>query len=201
MTREISELEQLTALLLGSLDDEAAGALRARLDGEPELRRSYERLRASAAFLQAEAHSEPSTKAIKKARRLLRDARPGLIEKLSGGVQQIIAVLDFDTRLTPAVAGIRGAGGSAQVAFSCEHADLDIEISACGENLWSVGGQIDADEDGDWSVTIVDGAGTATDIVVDAKDGAFKAKLPAGSYELLLRRDALEIKVCPLQIP
>jgi len=201
MTHQPSDIELLTSLALGQLNDEAAAALRARLDAEPELSKSYEDLRGAVSFLIAEPGTEPSASALSAARKLLREARPGMIDKLADGLRQIVAALDFDSRLTPAVAGIRGASATAQVAFSCEEADLDLEIASGADDTWLVSGQIDADESGDWSVTIVDGAGTAPDLTLDATDGAFRTELPAGSYEMLLRRGDLEIKVSPLQIP
>ena len=201
MTHQPSDIELLTSLALGQLDDEAAAALRARLDAEPELSRSFNELRDAVQFLVAEPGAEPSKGALSAAKKLLREARPGMIDRLADGLRQIVAALDFDSRLTPAVAGIRGAGATAQVAYSCDEADLDLEIASAGEDRWLISGQIDADKDGDWSVTIVDGSGTAPDITLDATDGAFRTELPAGSYEMLLRRGDLEIKVSPLQIP
>ncbi len=201
MTHQRSDIEQLTSLAHGELDEEAAAALRARIDGEPTLRQSYKSILYAVRFLAAEPESEASASAVSAAKKLLRESRPGLIDRLSDGLRQIVAALDFDSRLTPAVAGIRGAGGTAQVAFSCEGADLDLEISPSGEDTWLVEGQIDADEGGDWTVTIVDAGGSSPDLSLDANDGAFRTKLPAGSYELLLRRGELEIKVSPVQIP
>lgn len=201
MTHQTPDLELLTSLALGELDDETANALRSRLASEPDLSRLFHQLSDAIAFLSAEPGTVPSRDALLSAKKLLRQARPGVIDRLSDGLRQIVAALDFDSRLTPAVAGIRGAGATAQVAYSCEEADLDLEIAPSDGGLWLVTGQIDADSDGSWSVTIVDAAGSAPDITLDANDGAFKAALPAGSYELLLRRGEVEIRVSPLQIP
>ncbi len=201
MTHQPSDIERLTALAHDELDAESAAELRDRIGHEPELRQRYERILDAVRFLSGEAECEPAASAVNAAKKLLRESRPGMIDRLSDGLRQIVAALDFDSRLTPAVAGIRGAGGTAQVAFSCEGADIDLEISPNGDDAWLVEGQIDADEDGDWTVTIVDAGGTAPDLTLDANDGAFRTSLLAGSYEMLLRRGKLEIKASPVQIP
>ncbi len=201
MTNTPTDIQKLVALAMGELEQAEADTLRARLDAEPSLRETYECLAHSVGFLRAEAGAAPSDEALCAAKRLLRDSRPGALERLEEGLRRIVASLDFDTRLTPAVAGIRGAATAAQVAFSSEAGDLDIEITPAGVENWRIAGQVDADEDGDWSVTIVDRATDAPVRELDARDGAFRTTLAAGSYTLRLRRGDVEIEVGPLQIP
>eukprot|EP00913_Durusdinium_trenchii_P006223 g5835.t1 len=184
MTHQPSDIELLTSLALGELDAEAAAAVRARIEGEPALRQWYDSILDAARFLAAEPESKVSASAVNAAKKLLRKSRPGMIDRLSDGLRQIVAALDFDSRLTPAVAGIRSASGTAQVAFSCEAADLDLEISPCSADTWLVEGQIDADEGGDWSVTIMDAGKSSRDLPLEAKDGAFRTRLPAGSTRI-----------------
>jgi anti-sigma factor RsiW len=201
MPQPPSDHDLLALLALGELSAEDAEALRARMQSDPKSQAAFERLEQAARFLQAESGTEPSAAALARAKRLLREARPGVLDRLSDGVRRIVAGLDFDTRLTPAVAGIRGAGGTAQVAFSSEVADLDLEITPATEDTWTVAGQVDADEGGDWRITIVDDAGMAPDLTIDASDGAFRTRLPPGSYELRLRMGDVEITASPLRIP
>ncbi len=196
-----NHIQQLVALATGELDGAEAEALRARLDSEPGLRAEYDRLAQSVSFLRAESSAEPSAEALKSAKRLLRESRPGAMERLSEGLRRLVASLDFDTRLTPAVAGIRGGATAAQVAFSCEVADIDLEITPEDDESWRIACQIDADEDGDWDVTIVDRATDAAVRTLAAIDGAFRTTLGVGSYSLRLRRGDVEIEVGPLQIP
>lgn len=201
MSSQWTDIERLVSLALGELDAAEAAALRARVDREPELRATFARLAAAAGFLRDEAGAAPSNEALRRAKRLLREARPSALERLDDGLRRLIAALDFDTRLTPAVAGIRGGAGTAQVAFSSDAADIDLEIAPSGDGLWRLVAQIDADEDGDWEITVVD---RATDVAVQellARDGAFRIELGAGTYTLRLRRDNLEIEVGPVQIP
>lgn len=165
------------------------------------LRETYERLAQGVSFLRAETGAAPSDDALQAAKRLLRDARPGAMERLSDGLRRLVASLDFDTRLTPAMAGIRGGATAAQVAFSSEAADIDLEITQGEGETWMIAGQIDADEEGDWSITIVDRASEGVVREIHARDGAFRVELEAGSYALRLRRGGLEIEVGPLQIP
>ena len=201
MTHQPTDHELLTALALGELDSGAEHALRQRLEAEPDLARAFEHIRAAVGFLRDEPGAEPSPAALRAAKKLLRQSRPGLLDTLADGLRQVVAALDFDSRLTPAIAGIRGAAASAQVAFSCDEAEIDLEISPAGDDQWLVNGQIDADEAGDWQVTIVDSARNAPDITIDAIDGAFRTRLAPGAYELALRRGDLIVRVSPLTIP
>ncbi|MEZ6243104.1 MAG: hypothetical protein R3B57_08685 [Phycisphaerales bacterium] len=201
MSTQPNDIERLVSLALGELEPAAAQEVRRRLEQEPALRETYERLAQGVSFLRAETGAAPSDDALQAAKRLLRDARPGAMERLSDGLRRLVASLDFDTRLTPAMAGIRGGATAAQVAFSSEAADIDLEITQGEGETWMIAGQIDADEEGDWSITIVDRASEGVVREIHARDGAFRVELEAGSYALRLRRGGLEIEVGPLQIP
>ncbi|MFT5424673.1 MAG: anti-sigma factor RsiW [Phycisphaerales bacterium] len=198
---EPSELELLTSLATGELDGPQAAALRARINADPALGLAFEKIEFAVRFLLAEPRTVPATEAIKRAKRALAESRPGAIERLAEGLVRVIASLDLDTRLTPAVAGIRGAGATAQLAFSTDEADIDLELAPVSDGQWRVTGQIDADVEGAWQITVVDRASDLPIAEIQSEMGAFAAELTAGSFLFELRRGDLLIEAGPVLVP
>jgi len=197
-----TDLERLIALSLGELPEDEAAALRARLDREPGLADLADTIASLGAFLKAEPGAVPSESAVRSAHSLLRESKPGITERAADGVRRIVAALTLDTRLTPAIEGIRGAGERAALAFECDEADIDLEITpeTSGE-AWTLRAQLDADEGEDWTPEITDRASGAVIALASGEDGACVATLPAGSYTVRFSREGVSIEAGPVQIP
>jgi len=193
--------EQLADLLAGDLAEAEADDLRARLNATEEGRAALEEAERLAAFLRDEPAAEPPASVVAKARREFARSRPGLADRVADGVRSFIASLDFDSRLSPAVAGFRGIEEVAQVAFSAEPCEIDIEIQPAEDGRTVLRGQIDADESAGWAIAVVDQDGrTAAETEADA-DGAFRIRLDAGTYTLVLTRGEVRVEAGPFPLP
>lgn len=201
--------DTLAALVAGDLSDDAARAIRDRLDADPQARERVEILKQLAAFLKEESTIEVSDAAVRQAQRLLAASRPGLVdrlaEKATNGVRTFLAALDFDSRLTPAVAGFRGVADITQVAFSAEVCQIDLEISPDDAGRSAVRGQIDADETGDesapWTIAFTETDGRTVATADAGPDGTFRVTLPDGSFTMVCERGGVRIEAGPLNIP
>ena len=106
----ISKTEQILSLLFGNLSLGASAALRTDLEASAEGRELLAEYEALAAFLAAEGGTEPSVESVNRARRLLKQSRPGLVERTAGAVRTFVASLDFDSRFSE-LAGFSWGGG------------------------------------------------------------------------------------------
>jgi len=197
-----TDLERLIALRLGELPDDEASALRGRLEREPALAERAGKIGSLIEFLEAEPGALPSAGAVRSAHRLLGDSKPGLVEQAADGVRRIVAALTLDTRLTPAIEGIRGAGERAALAFECDEADIDLEITPeRGGESWTLRAHLDADEGGGWTPEVIDRSSGAGMTLSSPGDGACVASLRAGSYAVRFSRGGVCIEAGPVQIP
>lgn len=193
-------LDQIVSHLAGELPNEASTEIRRLLESDLRYGDLAVRLGRAISFLREEPHVAPSSRARERAHALLAAARPGLADRLADGVRRVVAALDFDTRQTPAMAGLRGGAGVAQVAFSADEADIDLELAEAGPDRWTLRGTVDADDDGGWSIELRDDTGS----VIDAgttDGGSFAVTIAAGSYTLLASRGGTVIEAGPVLVP
>ena len=194
-------IDQLAALIAGDLDEDHAGALRDQLATTDEGRSMLAELEQIAAFLREEHGTEPPASIVERVKRELSRSRPGLADRLAEGVRSFLASLDFDSRLSPAVAGFRGVSEVAQVAFSAEPCELDLEIQPGEGERLAVRGQVAADESDGWSLRFVSSSGDETARVSAGPDGSFKIELDPGSYSITLERGDVRVEAGPLLLP
>ncbi|MBZ0172875.1 MAG: hypothetical protein K8E66_10875 [Phycisphaerales bacterium] len=194
-------IDQLAALIAGDLDEARASALRARLSGTEDGRAALDEFERIAAFLREEHGAEPTASIVSRAKRELRRSRPGISERLADGVLSFLAALDFDSRLSPAVAGFRGVAEVAQVAFSAEPCELDLEIQPGEDGRVSVRGQVAADESNGWTLRFFSSAGDESAQITAAPDGAFRVELEPGLYTMSLERENVRVEAGPLPLP
>ena len=197
--------ETLAALIAGDLSEVATAELRARITADPDAAARLSELERLAAFLRDEPRVQPSTASLAAAKGLLAASRPGPMERLVGrvadGVRSFLASLDFDSRVSPALAGYRGVADVVQVAFSAEPCQIDLEMHPHEAGGTLLRGQIDADEPAGWSVTIRGRDGQDAAFLHTSSDGSFRAMLPDGSYTMLLERGTVRVEAGPLNIP
>lgn len=196
-----STIEQLAAMIAGDLDETDTLALRDRLQATDEGRAALDEVEQIAAFLREEPSTEPPASLVKRAKKALSRNRAGVPERVKDGVRSFLAALDFDSRLSPAIAGFRGVAEVAQVAFSAEPCELDLEIQPGEGGRSSVRGQIAADEPGGWVLRFVDSAGDESAQVEADAEGSFKIDLSPGSYTIVLERGDARVEAGPLPLP
>lgn len=201
MPDDTIQTETLVAYLAGELAEADAGALRARLETDVELREKLDALGRILSHLGEDAACQPSKSAVRHAKRTFRRSRPGLVEQIGSEVTRIVAALVFDSRVAPLAAGVRGVAEAVQLTFEADGIEADLELLKLDDETWRLRGAIDAEDTEDWSVHIA--ADGDTEIVVtDADDrGRFKVDLAAGSYQVSLRRKGRLIDLGALQVP
>lgn len=201
MLDDTIQTETLVAYLAGELAEADAGALRARLETDTELREKLDALGRILSHLGEDATCQPSKAAVRHAKRTFGRSRPGLVEQIGSEVTRIVAALVFDSRIAPLAAGVRGVAETVQLTFEADGIEADLELLKLDDETWRLRGAIDADDTEGWSVHIA--ADGDTEIVVtDADDrGRFKVDLAAGSYQVSLRRKGRLIDLGALQVP
>ncbi|USN98013.1 MAG: hypothetical protein H6810_07420 [Phycisphaeraceae bacterium] len=194
-------IHDIASLVSGDMGETEASLLRDRIAARPEWRAALEEMERLAAFLRAEHGATPSPGALEQAKRSLRLSRPGLVDRVAEGVRTILASLDFDSRLSPAIAGFRGVADVAQVAFSAEPCELDLEIHPGHADSSMLRGQIAAEDSDGWVLGFVRAGGEEPARVEAAADGSFKIELPNGSYTIVLERGDVRVEAGPLNLP
>jgi hypothetical protein len=189
--------EQLALLISGELSGEEAAAVRARLEADPGGRAELAAYESMGAFLREESGVTPSESLVRAAKVLLR-GRAGVVERVGEKVRAFIASLDFDSRISPALAGTRGVAGVVQLAFSAEPCELDLELMAEDDGSCAVIGQVTADDTAGWTL-VIDGAEPVERRVED--DGAFRVVVPAGVHTLVLIRGDVRVEFGPVTAP
>ncbi|MBL8877780.1 MAG: hypothetical protein JNG88_01570 [Phycisphaerales bacterium] len=105
--------------------------------------------------------------------------------------KQIIGKLIFDSRSTPALAGVRGAQQAFHVAFESPIAQIDLQITRADESessRWMIVGQIDLAGPQMLAGVALAPAGTRNAAVAAQLDAGkmFRLSAPAGTYDLLV---------------
>jgi hypothetical protein len=145
----VIQFEQLAAFALNELDAVEAQAVRTALAASPADAATVERIRLLAATVAEGELQAPPRALVQRVRALLQPAAaPVDIGAWLDRFGQAIASLVFDSRRGAALAGFRSStapGTGYQLAFSCDAADVDLQINpphASGVSEWSVRGQI-----------------------------------------------------------
>ena len=197
--------ETIASFLAGDLTDAEARELRERAEADPAIAEQISAFGSLTAFLREETSIALSSDAIKSAKRLLASSRPGLVGRLADratdGLRVFLAALDFDSRLTPSVAGYRGVAEITQVAFSCDVCEIDIEIQRGESGRSTLRAQIDADKPGAWSVALRGADSEAIASVQSDQQGALQVELPDGVFTMVLERSGVRVEAGPLAIP
>lgn len=205
MEQPLFDLDTLVRTLADALgpadaDDPDGSRRRARL------RRAVEAVRFDAADPVPE-----STLAAARALGASLAARVGLVDRLrdafalaSQAVEAIVASVRFDSRLEPALAGLRGGTGFA-LALAADGVEIDLECEPTEGGRFVVVGQAagagPAVVGVEWFEESDDGLRPGPRSVVDA-DGMFRTTLEPGRHLLRLLRDAAPpVDSPPIDLP
>jgi hypothetical protein len=205
MEQPLFDLDTLVRTLadaLGTVDPDDPDGSRRRA----RLRRAVEAVRFDAADPVPE-----STLAAARALGASLAARVGLVDRLrdafalaSEAVEAIVASVRFDSRLEPALAGLRGGTGFA-LALAADGIEVDLECEPTEGGRFVVVGQASGAGPAvvgvEWFEESDDGLRPGPRSVVDA-DGMFRATLEPGRHLLRLVRDAAPpIDSPPIDLP
>ncbi|MEQ8770480.1 MAG: hypothetical protein RIB60_08225 [Phycisphaerales bacterium] len=194
--------EQLAALIAGELSEPEAAALRLSIQHDADAADRFVQLEQLARFLSEERDAQAPADAMRRAHKAFAASRPGLIETVRNGVRRIVAALEFDSRMPSAALGLRGSAQAAQLTFSCEDAEIDLEIVAEGAEGWRLRGQIDTGLEDSVAIDLVRTEDETTVAHTTARtDGEFILDTPAGSFSLRIRIGKTLIDAGPIVIP
>lgn len=146
MTRKQNPNENLIAYAAGELSGTDAATVEARLRRDPRAAATVARYRLARRTLLTDDGADPSPEAFAAARAIFRTTPGATLAERVAQVGQIIATVLFDSRGTPAVAGLRGPATSFQMTWLLSGPDgLTGELDLAAE-------PVDSDPDGSWRV-------------------------------------------------
>jgi len=121
--------EDVLRYALGQLDDAGASDVEEHLAASPAARAYLARVRHVTAAMEADLGEMPSAEAVDRVRRAF-SRRPavatvGWLER----AERFVARLVFDQRQQPMLAGFRGGGEAAQLAYECDQARVDLRLA------------------------------------------------------------------------
>ncbi len=194
--------EGLLAYAAGELAPADAARIEAALPGDPAARATVARFRAAASALAAHPGADPPPHVMAAAlglwRRLVGSRRvPWWVE-----LRRVVATLVFDSRPRPALAGFRGGRTGFEISFEGGGVAVDLQVEpvrdaardgAAVAARWSLLGQMDAPSSrpsGSAVALVATGEDEtpALEAVADER-GVFSMEVPAGRYDLFVRRD------------
>lgn len=217
MSQPIDNLERLIAYASGALTGPDAASVEARLASDPEAAAVVARCRAAADAVRTDDSTEVPAEVIARAKRIFDPSflpqRTSWLERL----EQVVARVIFDSRVQPAVAGLRGAASGFQATFEIDEAEIDVHAEpvqtygrgeappgAPGSGQWSVRGQVmtPAERGGVRRVALVtrDQRSPALETTADAR-GRFSFTAAPGEYDLYIELQEKTIRVPGMTMP
>ncbi len=195
--------EALMKFELGELAESEIAAIRARLH-EPDVATRLAHVRHLLHAMRDGRLDAPSAASV---RRLKRIPRPDLFASLARALGQaadtLIATVAYDTRLHPAVAGMRGGASAAHVAYEADSLDAHIRISAEGQQR-RMTGQVTrtSGEPCPGAVAIVrlDEPGASIQLISLDDAGMFTIDLEVGRYALAARCGERDLDIGDIEI-
>jgi len=196
--------EDLVSYVLGETSEELRLRIQRRAAESSTVRETIELIRTVHRTISEDQTFEPSAPALRAARRAL--SGPTLAERAVRGVRRIVAALEFDSRATPAMAGLRGPATEFQLAFTSEVANVDLDMSPgrSGDgSRWVLRGQVDSEAPAAVRSATLCPIGSPEPVARATLDesGLFKMEVPSGSYELTLEMGQTSLAVGPIQVP
>lgn len=192
--------EQLIAYASGELRADEAALVEAHLAAAPTRAGSIARLREVLETMRQDDSEQPQQEVVQRAISAFADlsavSQSGWLEL----ARHVVASLVFDSRARPLMAGFRGGCAGYQLAYECEPARIDLQVSpGAGEQPGQVRvrGQVTArDAAVLGSVSVVDaGSEEVSAWAVPDRFGRFKLDLEGGAYDLLVGLDHGRLRV------
>jgi anti-sigma factor RsiW len=184
--------EQLLAFAAGELADEQARRVEAYASRHPEAAATIARYRMAHSTVHADDGVDPPPQAVTEAKAIYRPPRePSRAPSLGDAIAQIVARLIYDSRVEPALAGVRGTAAGFQLEYELPETEARLELQADVDEdgtdfrRWRLVGQVTSHESVALRVALCR-AGSPTPMVeADADErGVFVMKVDPGVYDL-----------------
>lgn len=190
---------------LGELSADEARQVGARLAAEPALAARHGEARALLASLRDAAAERPSNACLRAVRRI---ARPNLFDRLTDALGRaadtIHAAIAYDTRLQPALAGMRGAADAAHIAYEADGIDAHLRLAHTDGPMRRVTGQVlplsGAPARGMAAVASLSDREAPIQLIPLDDAGLFTIDLPVGRYALAARCGGRDLDLGDLEI-
>lgn len=185
--------QQLIAYAAGELSGAEAAEVERHLSRSPAAARTVAAYRQASAALSAEDGQDPPPETVRRAKAVfdpqaLPAGPPGLVDRIA----QAVARLVYDSRLQPAVAGLRGSATSFQLTYELLGARLELEAEIADDSAeepqWRMVGQITAPAAPPRCTAALRAAGEARLVQTADVDehGVFVLRAGPGTYDLHL---------------
>jgi hypothetical protein len=204
---EHPESDELLAYALGDLDATRTPAITAHVATCTDCAAVIARVEMVRATVRADAALAPSARALARVTALAAGRARPRPERISGiaALKRVVASLTFDSRSSPAHAGLRGHTTAYLLRYELDTLDLDLEIEPAGGpdvESWQITGQISApDPIGPLPLAFAAPGSLQPlrELRTDA-DGMFFAELPPGTYDALIQLDDHLVTVPGLEV-
>lgn len=199
MTSNRIKYEQLIEYAAGQLSGDEHAKISAYVKANPTVAQTVAMYRQAHLAVGTDESIAPPEQLVAKAKSIFTVQPQAPAISWLDQLQQIIAELVFDSRVQPALAGIRGVGTTFQASYEAEQVSVDIEAEPIEESIgesssqerWRVMGQIDMPESAsNVAVAMIPTESTAAIAAkqtVTDEHGMFTVEVDAGNYDLLIR--------------
>jgi anti-sigma factor RsiW len=196
MTSHRIDDERLIAYALGELPPAEAEEVRLHLEKSPGAASMVARFREVEALLAEDDSVEPPIATVAAAKALferLRESTAGSnwLRAALEAVDRVVGSLIFDSRVQPALAGLRGEQDRHQLSFESECGEVDLELEPSLErrsDRWRIMGQVSPRHDaGEVRVALVPaGAAAAAAETRSDSHGVFTLSAAPGRYDIII---------------
>lgn len=179
----------LLALAANELAPQQAAQLTQQLAADRDSATLLERIRSTLRTMCTDDSTAPPAQLVARVKALFarqRSQRPSWLD----GLQQWVAELLYDSRVTPALVGFRAAQEAVQLSFGVAEIEIDVQLDPpeLGAGCWAIHTQVPKTIPAPVEACLLeqaDGAVVAT--VQSDEHGLLRMDAPPGSYELALR--------------
>ncbi len=200
--------EKLIAYELDELSTEDRQAVQKLLDTDAAIESQFKLVQQLMTTIGLPELDDAPQSVIRQLKQLYRTRKPTLAQTLRQGVEHIIASLEMDSRLSPALVGFRGCAQTAHLVFESTLGEVDLQLTPGDESetqSWTVQGQVDTDKH-PCGVQLVSMDEEMCDPSTSARTdctcrGRFTLSTPPGTYVLMVDFDDAQLEVGPIQIP
>ncbi|MFN8466582.1 MAG: hypothetical protein U0X20_13575 [Caldilineaceae bacterium] len=183
--------EYLVDLAEGRLASADSGDARSHLEGCAECRTALSKLENIIVAMQSNDLLTPPQYVTQRALQIFRPTEKP-VSTLQAGLQSLVALLRFDSGLTPAFGMRSGAGEARQLFYTVNEFDIDLRLAPRAEE-WRIEGQLLGGDTGGVAELVSTGR-RYTGELNDLGEFAF-ANVHADSYRLSITLPGLEITV------
>lgn len=195
MSRQSVAFETLVAYAAGELEPKEAAEVERHLAAHPMDAETARRLQSAVAVLRSDESIAPPAETLAAAKALFRERATQQQQQPESNwlsnLQRFVADVVFDSRLRPAVSGMRGAQTGFQLSFEHELADVDIEVQPVKDGppqTRVIRGQVSPHGDATVSQVMLTEPGGHTTLASAAPDetGMFKLQVTAAEVDVLV---------------